>query len=80
MTGKLQRSLSGHHVSNFCNRFSCNVQVALLIYGKMFSFVLQATTSYPVENSVNSYLHTISSGSEESQGTIEQLIKRYVNF
>lgn len=49
MTGKLQRTLSGHHV----------------------------TTSYPVENSVNSYLHTIISGTDESsEGTMEELVKR----
>ncbi|XP_068674922.1 zinc finger ZZ-type and EF-hand domain-containing protein 1-like [Montipora foliosa] len=48
MTGKLQRSLSGHH----------------------------ATTSYPVENSVSSYLHSISSGSKECESNVEELINR----
>lgn len=48
MTGKLQRSLSGHY----------------------------ATTSHPVENSVSSYLRSISSGSKECESSVEELIKR----
>jgi len=37
---------------------------------------LQATTSYPVENSVNSYLHSIIGGSDISEGTMDELMKR----
>ncbi|XP_073246845.1 zinc finger ZZ-type and EF-hand domain-containing protein 1-like isoform X1 [Porites lutea] len=49
MTGKLQRSLSGHH----------------------------ATTSYPVENSVNSFLHTITGRTEgPPEVTMEELIAK----
>ena len=41
-----------------------------------YKCVLQATTSYPVENSVNSYLHSIIGGSDISEGTMDELMKR----
>ena len=50
--------------------------VYMLAGNNIFEYVRQATTSYPVENSVNSYLHTIISGPEESEGNMEEIIKR----
>ena len=90
MTGKLQRSLSGYHVSDVC----FYVKITLIRYHRQFrnshwqarsvrvivvlmSFaVLQATTGTTVESSINSFLHGIMSG---DNSTMEELIKRFVS-
>lgn len=87
MTGKLQRSLSGHHVSDrivFIFNLSFTVVssiVGIKVISKVcinhsFEFVPQATTSSPVESSVNSFLHGIISGDD---GPMQELIKRLVS-
>ena len=74
MTGKLQRSLSGYHVSDVC--FYVKITLARYHPRMLMSYVvIQATTGTTVESSINSFLHGIMSG---DNSTMEELIKRFV--